>query len=241
MGRLQDQIAIITGGGRGIGAATAALFAREGARVAIASRNAEQLKNVADTIAQECGGDRIHPFAADVSDEEEVEALFNETQAHFGSPNILINNAAVITVKPFEDFTVAEWDQMMAVNLRGPFLCSRAAFKAMKANGGGSIVHISSLAGIRGTEKFPGMSAYVVSKHGVVGLTESLSVEGRPYGIRVNCVAPGAVDTQMLREAAPQFKTETEPADIAQAILYLSDPAQAASVTGAVIEVHSNA
>ncbi|MBZ0256358.1 SDR family oxidoreductase, partial [bacterium] len=103
------------------------------------------------------------------------------------------------------------------------------------------IVHISSLAGIRGTEKFPGMSAYVVSKHGVIGLTESLSVEGRPYGIRVNCVAPGAVDTQMLREAAPQFKTETEPADIAQAILYLSDPVQAASVTGAVIEVHSNA
>ncbi|MBZ0258908.1 SDR family oxidoreductase, partial [bacterium] len=121
-GRLQNQIAIVTGGGRGIGAATAALFAREGARVVIASRNAEQLKSVADTIAQESSGDRIHSFAADVSDEEEVEALFNETQAHFGSPNILINNAAVITVKPFEDFTVAEWDQMMAVNLRGPFL-----------------------------------------------------------------------------------------------------------------------
>lgn len=240
--RLKNQIAIITGGGRGIGAATAALFAREGARVVIASRSADQLKSAAASIAAQSGAGRIHSVAADVSDEEQVERLFKETQSHFGPPDILINNAAVITVKPFEDFTVAEWDLMMAVNLRGPFLCSRAAFHSMKASGkGGSIVHISSLAGIRGTEKFPGMSGYVVSKHGVIGLTESMSVEGRPHKIRVNCVAPGAVDTQMLREAAPQFKTETVPDDIAQAVLYLSDPVQAASVTGAVIEVHSNA
>ncbi len=242
MRRLDNQIAIITGGGRGIGAATASLFVKEGARVIITSRSEDQLTETAAEIASQSNDDCIHYFAADVSDEEQVAALFAETQSRFGAPDILINNAAVITVKPFDEFTVDEWDQMMAVNLRGPFLCSRAAFKAMQVSGkGGSIVHISSLAGIRGTEKFPGMSGYVVSKHGVIGLTESLSVEGRQHNIRVNCVAPGAVETQMLRDAAPHFKTETVPDDIAQAILYLSDPVQAASITGAVIEVHSNA
>jgi NAD(P)-dependent dehydrogenase (short-subunit alcohol dehydrogenase family) len=167
--------------------------------------------------------------------------LFAETKRKFGNIDILVNNAGVIRVRPIQEMTVDDWDAGLAVNLRGSFLCAREAFRVMKETGrGGSIVNMSSLAGIRGVEKFPGTSAYAASKHGVVGLTEVLAVEGRGVGIRVNCVAPGAVDTRMLREGAPLLKTSTSPEDVARTILFLSDERQSRKVTGAVIEIHSN-
>ncbi|MBI1387794.1 MAG: SDR family NAD(P)-dependent oxidoreductase [bacterium] len=238
--RLLDLTAIITGGGRGIGAATARLFARHGARVMAVSRTESELQQTVNEIRDECGPDRAAYCIADVSDPGDVQRLFDETGQRFGPVDILVNNAGVAIVKPFDELTLDDWERTMAVNLRALFLCSQQAFRLMKDRGG-CIIHISSLAGIRGTEKFAGMSAYVASKHGVIGLTESLSVEGRPHGIRVNCVAPGAVDTRMLREAAPHLKTETTPDDLAQTLLYLADPAQAAKITGAIVEVHSNA
>src|SRR5690606_24382138 len=140
-----------------------------------------------------------------------------------------------------EDQSLEDWERVMAVNVRGPFLCSREAFRRMKAEKKrGTIINVSSLSGIRGVEKFPGLSSYVTSKFAVTGLTESLAVEGKDYGIRVNCVAPGAVDTLMLKGAAPHLKTKTTPEDIAKIILFLADESQSGSLNGAVMEVHSN-
>ena len=129
----------------------------------------------------------------------------------------------------------------MNTNVRGTFLCCRAAFRQMSmGKRGGAIVNLSSLSGVRGPEKFPGSSAYVVSKYGVVGMTEILAVEGKPYNIRVNCVAPGAVDTEMLKKAAPFLKTNTTPAEVARTILNLADEEQSHHINGALIEIFSN-
>jgi len=237
MGRLDNKIAVVTGGSRGIGEATARLFASEGAKVVIAARNGEELEKVRTAA----GTARVLAVPTDVSDEGQVLRLFEETKRSFGPVDILINNAGVSHLAGVMELSAQDWDNVLAVNLRGAFLCAREAFRQMKESGrGGVIINMSSLAGIRGVEKFPGLSAYVASKHGVVGLTEALAVEGKTYGIRVNCVAPGAVDTKMLREAAPFLKTATTPGDIARTILFLSDDAQSLKVTGAVIEIHSN-
>jgi len=238
---LKDKVAIVTGGGRGIGAATARLFASEGAKVVIASRTETELAQVAQEIEGKYGQGRVLPLMLDVSDEAQVEELFAKTAQTFGPVDILVNNAATIEVKKFAEMDTETWDNVMKVNVRGPFLCSRAAFRQMGESGrGGAIVNLSSLSGIRGVEKFPGMSTYVVSKHAIVGLTEILAVEGKPLGIRVNCVAPGAVETAMLKKAAPFLKTSTTPEDVARTILFLADNQQSRHLNGAIIEIFSN-
>jgi NAD(P)-dependent dehydrogenase (short-subunit alcohol dehydrogenase family) len=234
-GALQGKVAVITGSGRGIGAATARLFAAQGARVALASRTRGEL----DETARAIGADAALAVPTDVADEAAVRELFRQARERFGPADILVNNAAVAPKGPFAQITAAEWDRAMAVNVRGSFLCAREAFAQMRGRGG-SIVNLASLSGVRGTEKFPGMAAYVTSKFAVVGLTESLAVEGREHGIRVNCVAPGAVDTRMLREAAPHLKTRTTPDDVARTLLFLCDPAQSGALNGAVLEIFSN-
>lgn len=234
---MSEKVVVVTGAGRGIGEATARLFAAEGARVVIASRSAGDLERVKATI----GTDRVLAVVTDVSDEAQVFRLFEETEKKMGPVDVLVNNAGILRVAEVVSMTAEDWDDVIAVNLKGSFLCAREAFRRMKSSGrGGSIVNVSSLSGIRGVEKFPGYAAYVASKHGVVGLTEVLAVEGRPLGIRVNCVAPGAVDTEMLHRAAPGLKTSTRPEDIARTVLYLADDKASPKVTGAVIEIHSN-
>jgi NAD(P)-dependent dehydrogenase (short-subunit alcohol dehydrogenase family) len=240
-GALKDKFAIITGGGRGIGAATARLFVAEGANVVIASRTIYELEEVAETITAEFGPGRIVPIVADVSREEYVSNLFARSASKFGPVDILINNAAIVEKEEFINFDIDAWDKVMAVNIRGPFLCSREAFRQMAAaERGGTIINMSSLSGVRGPEKFPGMSSYIVSKHAITGLTESLAVEGKPLGIRVNCVAPGAVDTAMLKKAAPFLKTSTTPEDVARTLLFLADEKQSRHLNGALIEIFSN-
>src|SRR5437016_14424560 len=118
---------------------------------------------------------------------------------------------------------VSTWDSVIAVNLRGTFLCCLKAFQLMAAQQHGVIINFSSLSGVRGVEKFPGLSAYNVSKSGVAGLTEILAVEGKPYNIRVCAVSPGAVDTEMLRQAAPHLKAGMKPEDIAEILLFLAN------------------
>ena len=240
---LDGRVAIVTGSSRGIGAATARLFARSGARVVLSSRTLPEANQVAQAIdAEICetlGKGRVIAVRADVGIEADIQNLFSESRNQFGPVDILVNNAAIATPGTLEQMTAAQWDELMAINLRGPFLCSREAFAQMTGRGG-SIINISSLGGIRGTPKFPGLSAYVTSKFGIVGLTESLAVEGKPLGIRVNCVAPGAVDTQMLRQAAPFLKTSTTPEDVAKTLLFLADSSQSGCITGSVVEIHSN-
>src|SRR5579885_1798156 len=203
-GAFQGKIAVITGGGKGIGAAPAHAFAQAGARVALLSRTRPELESVAAAINKHYGTGTAWLEPTDVSSESQVRFAFAKIRKELGPADVLINNAATFVKSELHSHTVEDWDQVFAVNVRGAFLCAKEAFEHFKGRGG-AIVNIGSLAGVRGTEKFPGLSSYVASKFAIVGLTEALAVEGRPHGIRVNCVAPGAVDTEMLRKAAPHL------------------------------------
>jgi len=239
--RLKDEVAIVTGGGRGIGAATAARLAERGARVVVASRSADELAATSRSIAAAAGADRVLAVQTDVSDERAVALLFEKTLEHFGDFHILVNNAGQFTGGDFAELDAASWDRIQAVNVRGAFLASREAFRRLTALGhGGTIVNVSSLGGVHGTEKFAGFTAYTVSKFGVVGLTESLAVDGRKLAIRVNCVAPGAVETRMKREAAPFLETTTTADDVAKVIRFLCDDEESGALSGSIIEIHSN-
>jgi len=161
----------------------------------------------------------------DVSDEEQVVSAF----ARLSRLDALVNAAAVLTRRPFVDLTAREWDEHLGAGLRGAFLCSREAFRRMAQ--GGTIVMVSSLSGVTGAEKFPGMSAYVAAKSALTGLTEALAVEGRSAGIRVNAVSPGAVDTPMLARAGvggPRLQAR----DVARVIAWLCSP-ESAPLSGA--------
>lgn len=234
---LHNQVALITGGGRGIGAATAQALARRGAHVIVASRTESELSA---TVAEiQTTGLSASAITLDVADETEVDAAFDGIAAAFGRLDILVNNAAVLLGGSFAEMAMADWDQLMAVNLRGAALCARRAFRLMDERGG-AIVNVSSLGGVPGTEKFPGYAAYTVSKFALTGLTEALAAEGKDRNIRVNGVAPGAVDTAMLRQAAPQLRTRTGPVDVAKVIAFLCDPSESGCMTGATLVINSN-
>jgi 3-oxoacyl-[acyl-carrier protein] reductase len=234
---LAGRLAVVTGASRGIGAATAEALAAAGARVILAARDGEALERVADAIRAAGGPARTVP--TDVAKPAEVDELFAAVDRS-GPLSALVCAAAVLTSAPFEDTTAGIWEQTLAVNLTGSFLCCRAGFAAMRAAGEGRIVNIASLSGVYATEKFPGLAAYNVSKYGVIGLTEAIAVEGKPHGISAICLSPGAVDTQMLREANPELRAGLRPADVAELIVALLDsPLVAAS--GANIPLFSNA
>jgi NAD(P)-dependent dehydrogenase (short-subunit alcohol dehydrogenase family) len=162
----------------------------------------------------------------DVSDEGQVTKAF----ASLESLDALIHCAAVLVKRSFVEMTSQDWDDQLGAGLRGAFLCGREAFRLMRRSGG-SIVMVSSLSGVAGAEKFPGMSAYVAAKSGLAGLTEALAVEGREFGIRVNAISPGAVDTEMLRIAGVEGPS-LSPADVARVIVWLASP-DSAPLTGA--------
>ena len=237
MNTLTDKIAIITGAGRGIGRATARLYAREGARVVLFSRTASQLTEVASEISGE-GGQAL-TTVGDVSREEDVAALFQQVSQTYGRVDILVNCAGIVAVRPFVEMDVATWDAVIGVNLRGTFLCCLMAFQIMAAQRQGVIINLSSLSGVKGVEKFPGLSAYNVSKSGVAGLTEILAVEGQPYHIRVCAVSPGAVETEMLQQAAPHLKAGMTPDDMAEILLFLAGDS-GRMLSGSNIEIFSN-
>jgi NAD(P)-dependent dehydrogenase (short-subunit alcohol dehydrogenase family) len=235
---IRDRVAIITGAGRGVGRATARRFAREGARVVLFSRTPGPLDETATDIAHE--GGQVLSMAGDVSREEDVHALFQRAMDAYGRVDILVNCAGIVLVRPFVDMDAETWDRVIAVNLRGTFLCCRQAFRVMLAQQSGVIINLSSLSGVRGVEKFPGLSAYNVSKAGVASLTEILAVEGKPFHIRVCAVSPGAVDTEMLRQAAPHLKAGMTPDDLAEILLFLADDS-GRMLSGSNIEIFSNA
>ncbi len=185
--RLSDRVVIVTGGARGIGRAYCLGVAAEGARVVVA--------DVADpkpTVAEiEARGAQALAVACDVSREADTQRLATETLARFGRIDVLVNNAALygtLKRRPFMEIPVEEWDRVMAVNLRGLFLCARAVFPAMRAQGKGKIVNIASSTFFKGV---PDYIHYTTSKGGVVGFTRSLARELGPFGIRVNAIAPG--------------------------------------------------
>jgi NAD(P)-dependent dehydrogenase (short-subunit alcohol dehydrogenase family) len=234
---LAGRIVVVTGASRGIGAATAQALAAAGASVVLAARDRDGLEAVARAIRERGGDARAVP--TDVAQPTDVDELFAAID-RIGPLAALVSAAAVLTSAPFEETTSEIWERTLRVNLTGSFLCCRAAFGAMRVAGEGRIVNIASLSGVYATEKFPGLAAYNVSKYGVIGLTEAIAVEGKPFGISAICLSPGAVDTQMLRQANPELRPGLTADDVARLIVALLDsPLVAAS--GANIPLFSNA
>ncbi len=234
---LNGRVAIVTGAGRGIGRATAEALARAGAHVVLAARTPAQLEDVSETIRKQGGATTV--AATDVGQSEEVERLFAIAD-RIGPVTALVCAAAVLRKLPLEATTTQAWEETLRINLTGTFLCCRAAFEPMRRAGGGRIVNLASLSGVYATEKFPGLAAYNVSKYGVIGLTEAIAVEGRAHGITAICISPGAVDTQMLRQANPQLKAGLTPVQVAELIVSLLD-GPIAPASGANIPLFSNA
>src|SRR5215211_7268869 len=177
---LNGKVAMITGGGRGIGRATAIQLAEAGAYVTVCARTASEVGSATAEHPSLTG------IVGDVSDPDFVQRLVGSTVSKRGRMDILINNAAMLGRATIQDLEPDLWDRVMAVNLRGAYFCSRAAFQQMSRQDppGGSIVNLGSLSGVRGPEKFPGLAAYNVSKAGVIALSDILAMEGKPYDIR---------------------------------------------------------
>jgi NAD(P)-dependent dehydrogenase (short-subunit alcohol dehydrogenase family) len=204
--KLANRTALVTGGGRGIGRAIALAFAREGARVAVASRTIEQVEEVAREIAEETKSDAL-AVICDVSDLASVQQMFALVTERF-SPGVdlLVNNAGVAESAPFTKTDDQFWQKHMAVNLNGTFYCTRAALPLMLERGWGRVINIASIAGKIGA---PYIAAYSASKHGVLGLTRSVAMEVAIKGITVNAICPGYMDTEMTSKALKNIVAKT--------------------------------
>jgi len=193
MGKLNGRIAVVTGAATGLGRGIALLYAGEGADVAVIDKNAEGAKRVADAIARK--GQRSLALGADVGEEAAVEQAFARINETLGAPHILVNNAGIATVALMEEMSTAMWDEMIRVNLKSVFLCTRAILPAMRSNRYGRIINISSQLAHKGG---PGMTHYAAAKAGILGLTRSLSYEVAADNITVNAICPGPLhDTEM--------------------------------------------
>jgi len=238
---LKNRVAVVTGGGKGIGRAISVQLARDGAAVAVWDLDA---KSAHETVALITGeGGRAIACEGDASSKEGIAGSLARTQKELGAPAILVNNAGITGFVPFLDITEEAWDRMIAVNLKGPFLCTRAMLPDMLAAGWGRIINISSSSTQTGA---PAMAHYVSSKGGVVGLTKALAIELAARGVTVNHVPPGFIDTPMLRAspldvdaaaAVSPMKRPGKPEDIAAAVSYLASEA-ASYVTGQTISVN---
>jgi NAD(P)-dependent dehydrogenase (short-subunit alcohol dehydrogenase family) len=228
------RVAAITGAAQGIGRRTAELLAAEGYALAVLDR-------VPVTGLDALG------YVGDVSVESDVHGFVRSTLDRYGRIDVLVNNAGIAAIGPAEEIPAALWRQVLEINLTGPFLLSQAFGRRMLAQGGGSIVNIASVAGLRGIAD---RAAYNASKHGLIGLTRTLAVEWGGRGVRVNAVCPGWVKTEMdeasqasgayvdtdITEHVPAGRFAT-PDDIAQAVAYLADPARSGFVNGTTLSV----
>jgi NAD(P)-dependent dehydrogenase (short-subunit alcohol dehydrogenase family) len=241
-GSLKGDAALVTGGGRGVGKGISLALARAGCRVAINYRSgAAQAEQTVDEIRR-MGGEAF-VVRGDVARAADVDAMFEEALGKLGRLDVLVNNAGVQTWKPLLEISEAEWDEVIDTNLKGCFLCTRAAASHMREHGGGSIVNIGS-----GSNKhpFPRLVAYTASKGGIEMFTKVAAIELGAFGIRVNCVAPGAIEIERTQQESPDYAERWgrltplgrvgTPADIGPAVAFLAGP-ESAFITGQTIWV----
>lgn len=243
MGLVDGKVALVTGGARGIGRATAELLASEGARVAVADLNLAGAEEVVSGIEARVG--EALAIAADLSQPEQIAALFDAVLARFGRLDILHNNAGIFSKTPIDELELDGWDRLMDVNLRGVFVAAQTALKIMKAQGGGRIINMSSMAGQVG-----GVVAgadYAASKAAVHCLTKSMAKWGGPYNILVNSLCPGVIDTAMPAQFPPDrlaAMIESTPLrrmgtadEVAKVVLFLASDLSS-FVTGTHIDIN---
>jgi 3alpha(or 20beta)-hydroxysteroid dehydrogenase len=234
MGRVDGKVAIISGGARGMGASHARLLASEGAKVVIGDVLDDEGKSVADEI-----GDSVRYVHLDVTEPDQWDAAVSTAVGEFGKLNVLVNNAGIVNGSPLQNFKVEKWRQILDVNLTGTFLGMRAAVEPMIAAGGGSIINVSSIEGLRGA---PWAHGYVASKWGVRGLAKSAALELAPHNIRVNSLHPGLIRTPMTANIPDDMVTiplgrPAEPIEVSTFVLFLaSDEASYATGTEFVMD-----
>jgi 3-oxoacyl-[acyl-carrier protein] reductase len=239
---LRDQIALVTGAGRGIGRAIALALAEAGAAVAVNYRaDAHAAADVVRQIAAQ-GGD-AEAFQADVADPAAVDALFAAVKARFGDPTILVNNAGINRDGLLLRMSVDDWDAVLAADLRGPFLCTRAALRSMIRRRAGRIINISSVVGLMGNA---GQANYAAAKAGLIGLTRATAREVASRGITVNAIAPGFIETDMTAGMTAEQRTTVlhmvpmerfgQASEVAGAVVFLASPA-ASYITGQVLTI----
>src|SRR5205807_2512814 len=192
--RLAGKVALITGGGTGIGRAIALAFAREGASVTLAGRRLEKLKEVAGEVEKQ-GGATL-PVVCDVVRAKDADRAVSETARKFGKLNVLVNNAGTLSVSTVDTISEEDWDRVMTVNVKGPFLMSRAALKEFRKAGGGAIVNIGSVLGLVAMKD---RAAYCASKGGVTMLTKAIALDHAYENVRVNCICPSIVETDLVK------------------------------------------
>ncbi len=241
MGRLDGKVAIVTGGARGIGRVTAILFAREGAAVVVADRDRAAAAALVQEMQPE--GTRMLALAVDVTRPEEVERMAQETATRFGRIDILVNNAGITQDATLRKMTLEQFQMVVDVNLTGVFLCTKAVLPYMEAQGSGCILNASSVVAHAGNF---GQTNYVATKTGVIGMTKTWARELGRYGIRVNAVAPGFIETDMTRQvpakvldmvrARTPLQRLGRPEEVARAYLFLASD-EASFITGAVLNV----
>lgn len=236
--RFKDKVVIITGAASGIGLSTAIRFASEGAKIVMADINPERLKE-AEPSVRSAGAPDVLLSKCDVSKEMDVETTVTDAITHFGAIDVIVNNAGLMIFKKIEEQTEQDWIRILSVDLLGAFFFTKQAFLKMKS--GGSIINVSSIHAIETT---PLVATYAAAKSALLSLTRSASLEGKPKGIRVNAILPGAVDTPMLWEN-PNVKSGVEiidradvgkPEDLAAVIAFLASD-DAAFVQGAMIRI----
>lgn len=243
---LTGQVAIVTGAGRGIGAIVARTLAEHGAKIVVADIDAERAQKTTDAI-KASSGDALS-VRVDTRDRTSVEAMTEQTVAKFGRIDILVNNAGIARTATFLDTSLVDWNDHIGINLSGCFHCAQSAARVMAKAGYGRIVSIASIAGMVGPLDFP---AYGAAKAGVIGLTRTMALELADYGITANAIAPGPIDTELLREAwTPEsyiaraahipVRRLGKAEKIAYAVLMLVSP-QASYINGALPPVDGDA